>query len=162
MKPIFGKLGSVSSGTLRTEDIMVACLDVADTLTLTSNDRKTVQKIRKDWNHLKKEHGDFPMDDLPQVVEDDLQQILIPLLNYYSPPFCYFGSNQGSSADIGWWVVRDLEEEVDEHGGIYTNDLDKVTPEYCGFVVVVNDHSNMTLYYKWCRQKRYTEIWSVV
>ena len=71
------QLGSISTGTLRTEDL----LDTFGTLL---------------------EHWGKPIADEYGTPEERLS-VMMDVLTEYSPPFVYFGAHPGDGSDFGFW-----------------------------------------------------------
>ncbi len=82
----YGELGSVSSGTMRPEDLIAT---FGATL----------------WE-LDNAHAALPADDWEERPEewDDVVEGLFDALDAFAPPYCYFGSHEGDGADYGFWV----------------------------------------------------------
>lgn len=183
-KARFGSIGTVSHGTMRTEDLIPAFLDVADDLRLNKMDRARVNEIRRrvdqgtEADEEDGTEGDFFASDGAQEDVNDLFDIL----GNYAPPYAYFGANEGDGADYGYWpsmealdeAVRDGEVQredhpssgpdrisLGEHRAIPMMDYLNVTTkaERKGWVyrMVVSDHGNVTLYYRNGR-----EVWGIV
>ena len=111
-------LGSVSTGTLRTEDLLPRFVAALEALS---------------WSAAIERDG-----------YDDLLQVHIDELNALCPPFVYFGAHPGDGADFGFWPDHDALEEcnhdgegehichrnsviinVDDHGNVTVMDLDR-------------------------------------
>lgn len=99
------QLGSISTGSLRTEDLLPA---FADTCRSLGNPGLTVLGEAymlinggEDWD-----------DDLAIELLQDLTDVLQELC----PPFVVFGAHEGDGADFGFWPDHDaLEEERRYH-----------------------------------------------
>lgn len=177
-------LGSVSTGTLRPDDLIPKFLDVADGLTLSREERTTVKRIRRDFesgyqvtrdafmaNVAPETDPDFDLLD-NEIAEDkdsDCQD-LVDILDDHVPDFCRFGSHEGDGADFGCWIDWDqiADSERDESlfradsltarcEPAYFRDRGKQNPQY---ILEVNDHGNATLYRR--AGNRWVEVWSVV
>jgi len=131
-------LGSISSGTLRTEDLLDAFafeleyqIQRDEALYLTPSIRDALLKCVADA----KEITDFDSDEAADMVNE-----LIDQLNEYAPPYCYFGAHFGDGADFGFWPHWDA---IDELPTVDNGDDAKALGEDCK---AVNDHGNVTLY----------------
>lgn len=129
------EIGSISSGTMRSEDLIP---DFAWVLNQLADGKEHIRLI---W-----EAGEIT--DFDSEYADEILSELMDALNEYAPPYCYFGSHEGDGADYGFWPIWDQLDELprvpagEEH------------PE--GEHLMVNDHGNVDLY---CGEEH---IWSVV
>ena len=125
------RIGTVVSGTLKTEDLLPAFADELRRLDpknkllgCTSYYAQNEWKI--DWENDKAA-------DLLTDVED--------ALNFdFAPTHMYFGAADGDGADFGWWPDADFD-------GCHTEKLtdDRIVDLDCNIVVEVNDHGNITV-----------------
>lgn len=138
-------LGSISTGTLRTEDLLESFSDELQGLDPDSY---------AEWQAL-------GLQDLTDRLEQQ------------APYGVYFGSLTGDGADFGWWVDWEfLQMQINEEGIRLTepsplmqdtswllSDCSCEERRACnhGYVLEVNDHGNTTL-----RDRQGVEIWSVV
>lgn len=175
-------IGTISSGTLRMEDLIPALAGELDGLRLTRTERKTVREALA-WD------GDAADDD--EVTDDEgstageraewLYDELTQIADSHVPDYCYFGSTDGDGAEIGVWPVSELF--TDTHQGGYDGSIyrlkesnyptsrfaDEACDVYSGAEYVppmfshalrVNDHGNATLYRR--SGRTWKEVWSVV
>ena len=82
------QLGSISSGTLRTEDLLPAFANKAESL---------------GWKG--------PRKDKARSL-DEVIAMLTEVLENYCPPFVYFGAHPGDGADFGFWPDMDALQEI--------------------------------------------------
>lgn len=76
-----------------------------------------------------------------------LHDELFSALDEHSPEFCHFGCTEGDNSDFGFWPSWDAIDDAIADGDILeVNDLSEVGPGHTGYVLVVNDHGNMTLF----------------
>lgn len=145
------QLGSVSSGTMRPEDLIPVFADELERLVPKRSDQaKLVRRARK----LK----DYDSEDAGYVLDD-----LFEALDLMAPAYCHFGANEGDGADYGFWPCIDaLEESAREGDALKVGDLSEVPRHYVGHVMVVSDHGNVTLYEKVGRRGKFHELWSCV
>ncbi len=140
-------IGTVSAGTLRTEDLLKAFVSELIRLDPESASMSDMGEALAFLD------GNIA-DEAPSELVDALQDIL----NELCPPFVYFGSHPGDGADFGFWPDMDRLEDFCR----YTT-LDLNTPgEYqvddgCDVIVQVSDHGNI-LVMDMDRQ----ELWSTV
>lgn len=132
-------IGTISHGTLRSEDLLEA---FADELDRCEPGHKLVAEaftMLEAWN------DDNEPGDVSEVLDD-----LANALDEYSPPYCYFGTCEGDGSDFGFWPMMEAIEELEK--------FDEVPNDLPGDdFVVVNDHGNVTLY-----GADGKEIWAVV
>jgi hypothetical protein len=157
------KLGSISHGTLRTADLLESFADELERFInplmleaakapyaawalLISNSRAEAIRL------LRNEIGG---DEESAAVLDRLYDAL----ETFAPPYCYFGSNEGDGADMGFWLAPEWEIMAQEDGVPIVRSLSQVAEGYVGDVLVTTDHRNVTLYNA---QPRFIEVWAVV
>lgn len=150
-KPTVLSIGSISTGTCRTEDIFPELLWELGRLRLSRRDRSQLCKLRREFDSL-------PENDETDTREDILSE-LYDLGQNYCPDFCYLGSHPGDGADVGVWPSEDILIS----GGYYRHEVadsrETATREHA-HALEVNDHGNATL---WRRAGlRWVEVWSVV
>lgn len=144
------QFGSVSSGTMRPEDLLSAFEYECRTY-----GGRTGRKLACEYDRLTEE----------QVRGEEgmyLLEEMFDLLNEVAPAYGYFGAHPGDGADYGWWLSEDFENDFD---GLKVSDLSEVPVSYRGEILLVNDHGNMTLYVKRgvrTTRERFQEIWSLV
>ncbi len=146
----YASFGSVSSGTLRTEDLLSSFADeLAYQLRRQprSFKRREFRKLISDAARIDPEHEDA----------SDLVSELQDALEVFAPPYGYFGTLAGDGADFGYWL-GDITHAFD---GLRVNDTSEVPRGYRGEVLHVNDHGNITLYVVNARGK-FREVWGVV
>lgn len=154
-------LGSISSGTMLTVDLVETFSDVLSGLAEgfgpeAAPHRKLVREARQ-WLR------DYRNDMASEEVDEEGTEILSDLfdaLNEFAPPFAYFGAHEGDGADFGFWVSDCAIESAVQDGELLSvSDLSEVPEDWEGPVYVVNDHGNGTLY---APQRSYREVWSIV
>ncbi len=148
----FAYIGSVSSGTMRPEDLIPRFLYVLGQLDKPAHDA------------LVEEYEDVLDSDDPDAEQQDYAlEALFDALDQCAPPYCYFGSHEGDGADYGFWISWDsLNEDTDNEFGpvVKVNAGDEwpnPLPDGAEFVLEVNDHGNATLL-----TATDEEVWSVV
>ncbi|BAQ16089.1 hypothetical protein [Methyloceanibacter caenitepidi] len=126
-------VGSISTGTLLTEDLLEAFVGelsfLADSVDHPGN-RQTYEDLCQE-----------AIDADPE--SEDAQEILnslIDALTELAPPYCYFGAREGDGADFGFWPDTDSIAElprVSDPNEVRIADHDWL---------FVNDHGNITIY----------------
>lgn len=146
-------IGSISSGTLRTEDLLDAFTSELKHVIGNSRGWSAHRKLVRDAEKL------INADSLyRQVQAEDMVIELMDALSEHALPCFYFGAHPNDGADFGWWLGEGVVEEFD---GLKVNDLSKVPREYCGAVLLVNDQGDTSLLVSNGRGKL-REIWSIV
>jgi hypothetical protein len=80
-------VGSISTGTLRMEDLIPAMLDAGDCIHMTRDDRSEMRKLAGEYRRV--EEDDWFLSEEAVWFYDELVQ----LLDGYCPPFTYLGSH---------------------------------------------------------------------
>lgn len=157
-------LGSISSGTLRPEDIIPELMSAGETVRMAKADRRKFLALCKEFNAL-----DFTEDPDWTAAETaaDLQEEFYSILESYTPDYCYIGSSEGDGACIGVWPVSELFTSSTRDGGYdgcITRDEDLTASQarQAGYShrLSVNDHGNATLYR--VSGNRWVEVWAIV
>lgn len=154
---VYASFGSISSGTMRTEDLLNAFASELE------------YHVRCNAAHWCSDTGRSERDRLvalyseAQEVEDydseeaaELVGTLWEELSGFAPPYAYFGAHPDDGADYGYWLPDDIENCFD---GLKVDDTSEVPADYSGEVLHVNDHGNMTLYT--ADKGELTEIWGI-
>lgn len=141
-------IGSISSGTMREEDLVPCFLSALEDV---DPDRANVIA------------AEYHLEDDEQT-EDDLCyacEALFDALDEHCPDYCYFGAHEGDGSDYGVWISWDSLNDDCRYGEVLkVDDLSDVPDGHSGHVLHVNDHGNATLYM--ADNGRLTEIWAVV
>jgi hypothetical protein len=137
--------GSISTGTLLTEDLLSAFAYELEWIG-EDEDKALIAEA-----HAMLEADDFGQDEW-QDEAAELVDDLTDALNERAPPYCYFGAHAGDGADFGFWPSWDSIDELPKF-----NDLADVPADIADDYVIVSDHGNVTLYSADGR-----EIWGVV
>ncbi len=99
-------------------------------------------------------HGYY--DRLMEVQED--LDMLMQLLDEFSPPYCIFNYHTGDGSDFGFWP--DWESLRSDEDVLKVDDLSRVPRRWEGEVLYSNDHGNVTLYEY--ADGELVEVWAVV
>lgn len=170
------RIGSVSHGTLRAEDLIPTFLDTLGTLggsdAVSAACRSAVFP-----SHVNVPEGPAPNygytwsdAESPETraylesddAADDIRQ-LVDALNELAPAYVYFGTHAGDGSDYGYWpswdsieydaiTVEEYRKDAERYSEGYTggilrvSDLSDIPWSYVGAVLLVNDHGNATCY----------------
>jgi hypothetical protein len=124
-------IGSISHGTLRSEDLISAFADELEHLegnvtSLVEEANAATALLSFNWAL-----DDDQMSELVQSLQEALEA--------HAPAYCYFGTHVGDGSDFGFWPDMESIEELPRIAD--PNELP--TGEDCAFV---NDHGNVTVY----------------
>ena len=123
-------IGSISHGTLRTEDLLDSFAYELEYVRAIDDERSSAL-VREAYAVT-----DFDGENASWLV-DELQDAL----NEYAPPYCYFGTHEGDGSDFGFWPSMDAVGELPRVSD--PNEVEQHEGEDCVFV---NDHGNVTVY----------------
>lgn len=126
-------VGSISHGTLRTQDLLEAFADELDRLEpdhdLTDEARAVLTLDRAGWSEL-----------VDSEEASELVSSLSDALNENAPAYCYFGNTEGDGSDFGFWPSMEAIDELPRIQNVEGEDLPD--EDHC----YVNDHGNVTVY----------------
>jgi hypothetical protein len=146
-------IGSVSSGTTRPEDLIPAFYQ-----TLRYVRGAVTARIQKDWRIWQ---SDNMTPEVHAAAEEFLMEALFDALQEVAPPYMYFGAHPGDGADYGFWLSESWQQDAQENGELFVSDLSELEGQgYTGYVFIVNDHGNVTLYS--ANRGKLSEVWSIV
>lgn len=173
-------IGSISHGTMRDEDLIPCFLDEIKRI-----DPARITKLRKDpaWKKVTDKLGEtngryflpFAFTGLDGVItlvtENEIADYtaeLFDILNELAPPYCSFGSSEGDGSDYGFWPDFETAKENVEFisappkwNRSEQEGIDIPPKGFKGEWLSINDHGNVTLYYRNSKGQD-KEIWSVV
>ena len=136
-------IGSISSGSLKTEDLIQAFVDE-----LTYYSPARAASLIQEYEPSDPEELDYESEEASFYLE-----ALTEALEDLAPVGLYFGSAEGDGADFGFWPLN----EYDLEGVETVSDLSKVETRY---VRLVNDHGNVTMFS--LGADGLVELWSAV
>lgn len=175
ISPTYAAIGSISSGTMRPEDLIPAFIEALDNLKEELSLSLKVGASFEETEDVKQRVSQ--LDDLLADIEQnqhkipnyfdsedamyDLNETLFDALQEFAPPYCYFGSHPGDGADFGFWPSQDAIDDATYDGeSLAVSDLSEVPNDYVGDVIHVTDHGNTTLYV--AENGELTELWAFV
>lgn len=123
------QLGSISTGTLRSEDLLSAFASELEWLG-NEDDKPLVFEA----------NAMLEAEELDENEAADLVNDLIDALSEHAPPYCYFGAHEGDGADFGFWPSMESIDELPCIENVEGEDLPTEDHRY------VNDHGNVTVY----------------
>ena len=143
------QLGSISTGTLRTEDLIPAFTYTMGELThdpVSNTSKYPTEAMAKLWDeaiHLIGTDQWWTIDPEDSGV-DDLLNDLTDALDELCPPFVYFGTLEGDGADFGFWPDMDSLNEAMQTMGVASESDEEILKED-NVIVQVSDHGNVTV-----------------
>ena len=149
MKLTLATTGSISHGTLRTEDLLSAFSSELDWQFRRNGNYFSLPENREKGHKIHELCGDCQdqyeedsetLKDLD--VADELIESLSNALEQFAPVYCYFGAHEGDGSDFGFWPSM---SEIEELPVYEDTDAAKEAGEENDFRVV-NDHGNVTVY----------------
>jgi hypothetical protein len=148
------KLGSISTGTLRTEDLL-------ERFTEALSERGVNLDTREMMADGAGEAAAFDKSPNEERLQSWVVDRLMEELQELCPPFVYFGAHPGDGADFGFWpeIERMNEECRWARMGVDAAWMppEETTLEDDGVIVHVNDHGNVTV-----MDLERNELWSAV
>lgn len=127
-------VGTISHGTLRTEDLLITLSDELARLNPIHPMVKECEAIQTLWTA-----GWTEIYEAPEALET--LDALFDAMDEYAPPYCTFGTSDGDGSDFGYWPNMEVIEELPKISD--PNEVEAHLGEDCCFV---NDHGNVTVY----------------
>lgn len=140
------RIGSVTSGTFRPEDLLHAFADELESL--------GGRRYNRFVNRARRIRSESEARD----VLEDLEQALEAL----SPPYCYFGAHPGDGADIGYWPDWDAIESDRRDGSLPSGGELPADGSKHRQYLHVSDHGNAELYHWHASSRRWRSVWGAV
>ncbi len=143
-------LGSISHGTLKTEDLLSAFISELE-WQIGSNGEYFANpenfgerdKLAKLLGEAQDCFGDEDeIDESKQETADELVNELQDALGTFAGPYCHFGTHEGDGSDFGFWPSMVEIEDLPYYEGTDEASEAGETGDYR----VVNDHGNVTVY----------------
>ena len=151
----YASIGSISSGTLRTEDLLSSfAFELEDLVQRNASAwwRPFGRQLRDAYMSLIGAAREVDPDSEAAL---DVVEELADALAAFAPPYCYFGAHADDAAAYGFWL-----SDMDDFDGLRVADTSEVPKGYSGDVLHVNDHGNITLYR--ASRGKLSEVWSIV
>lgn len=178
MQIINAKFGSISHGTLRTEDLLEAFANELEWQIRRNGEfysrpenfteRNRLNAIAEEANECFGEDGQTITDDKLDVAGEMVNETLVNALQEFAPPYSYFGSHCGDGSDFGYWPdgIEQIKEQVEF---VSAKDNEYPADDFRGEWLHINDRGNCALYVRGeiadadgnCKVND-TEIWSLV
>lgn len=141
----YASLGSISHGTLRTEDLLEAFATELEYHVQRNADEWCSDDGRKERDRLlalvhEARETDPEGDDACELVNVELPDAL----QAFAPPYCTFGAHEGDGSDFGFWFAG--QECLDENDVVRVADPSEVEQHLGEKCYYVNDHGNLTIY----------------
>lgn len=135
-------IGSISHGTLRSEDLLDAFAYELYFLAPRDDEGKLEADTQRlvDSAHTLLDVYEEKRDDAWEAEASEIIAELEDALSELAPPYCYFGTTEGDGSDFGFWPDMDAIEDLPR---VNDSDEAKALGEDCAFV---NDHGNVTVY----------------
>lgn len=160
------RFGSISHGTLRTEDLLSAFTSELEWQVGRNGDflsRPENFPMRDRLANLIGEAQDAWAPDGETLADEgtaaELVDELADALQEFTPTYGYFGSHPGDGSDFGFWV--DVESVKEQVGFVSSKSQEYPDAGFVGEWLHVSDHGNATLYVRDASGKD-AEIWSIV
>lgn len=160
--------GSVSTGTLRTEDLLSKFASELEWQIQRNGDYFAMPENfseRDRLNNLIGEAQDCFAEDgetLTEEGEESAPEIIDEIqdaLQSFAPAYGYFGAHFGDGADFGFWVnIEGVKEEVEF---VSSKAQEYPDDEFRGEWLHVSDHGNATLYVRG-EDGKDVEVWGIV
>jgi hypothetical protein len=132
-------LGSISHGTLKSEDLACAIADA-----LASVGHAESELLMRELRGV----ANGNVEDGGEIVSDG-----IDAMQEHCPAYCYAGMHEGDGSDLGIWFDHNAFEEACRDGEILKvsdlselDDMDKESIVSHNYIAHVSDHGNVTLY----------------
>ena len=165
----YAKLGSISHGTLRPEDLLSTFISALEGMMHVNGDyfsRPENFAHRDRLNNLIGDAQDCFTEDGEDIdpAKEDIASALIneelpDALNEFAPPYAHFGAHEGDGSDFGYWL-EDFDSIKEQVEFVSSSSQECPSDEFTGEWLHVNERGNCALYVRENGQDR--EIWSVV
>ena len=151
-------IGSVSHGTLRTEDLLPDFVSLLRELGYRGKRNGAYDRASRIAN-LSARHGEIP-EGLREEA-DELVNDLCDLLDGFAPEFCYFGTHPGDGSDFGFWASENWRELAEDDGCPIVSDGSELPEGFAnGPWFQMSDHGNLALYFRTGGAD--SEVWATV
>ena len=152
------QLGSISTGTLRPEDLLKAFTITLHSMESDAHykkyDTQTLVPFR--WSALLEDATNM-VDEKTEWDDYMLDELLPDALQEYCPPFVYFGTLEGDGADFGFWPDMESLDYERNYWGEETAEWNEEHLVNHDLLVHISDHGNVTV-----MDMERNVLWSVV
>lgn len=140
-------IGSISSGTLDTADLLDAFAAELEYIVVRNADAWCSDAGRAQRDGYMALIGDAQEVDCDEDPEraDELLDELQSALDLFAPDYAYFGAHPGDGAEFGYWLMDDWQSAMNGDGVVIVEDSSEIPEGYAGLACVINDHGNATL-----------------
>ena len=132
----FASLGTISTDTLRPEDLISAFASELAYLAKRAGEHPRYAELVSRAEALSA--ADDPAPEAISEMVDELREAL----ECFAPPYCYFGSHPDDGADFGFWPEPDFQRMMRDDDVLQVAGLADIPADFRGEVLVVNDHGN--------------------
>ena len=146
------QLGSISTGTLRPQDLLNAFGSALNHLTLGVEKHPFIEQASVAEQNI----WDFDDDDAHEHATDLIEK-LTDALQELCPPFVYFGTLEGDGADFGFWPDMESLDYERNYWGEETAEWNEEHLVNHDLLVHISDHGNVTV-----MDMERNVLWSVV
>lgn len=163
------KIGSISHGTLRDEDLLEVFTNELEWQIQRNGDffsrpenfteRDRLNAIIGEAQDCWTDDGEVIKEDKQDMVSDLINDALINALESFCPPYFYFGAHYGDGSDFGYWPL-DIEEIKGQVEFSSTTEQEYPADDFQGEWLHINERGNCTLYVRENGQDK--EIWAIV
>lgn len=159
LKPLLrhASLGSISHGTLRTEDLLSTFISELESQMLVNGDyfsdpanfdeRDKLTTLIGEAQDCFSEDGSDIDPEKEELASELVNEAFFNALEAFAPPYCYFGANEGDGSDFGYWPSMDA---INDLPCIADNSPKAIAAEqsadWSTDIRYVNDHGNVTVY----------------
>lgn len=149
----YAQIGAISSGTMRTEDLLATFGSELEYHVRRNKGKRGLGLPAK-----RKLIAEAARVDPESEVADEIVSELIDALENFAPPYAYFGTTEGDGASFGFWPCLDMHGDCDD---LPRFEAGCAPDDFRGDCLLITDHGNVTCGCYGPRG-RFTEYWSVV
>jgi len=168
----YASLGTVSHGTLRTEDLLEAFTAEIDwqirrdsAFWAKPENKEAVVSLRRTQDEATTCWKDGELNPEQEDLAQELVNETLPdlLTQHFAAPYCYFGTHPGDGSDFGFWP-EDMESIKEQVGFASSVNHEYPDDNFRGEWLHINERGNCTLYVREATLNgpKDREIWSVV
>ena len=146
------QLGSISTGTLRPQDLLSTFGTMLNHLTLSEEKPRLIEEASQAEQNIWDNDDDDAHEQAGHILEE-----LSDALNELCPPFVYFGAHPGDGADFGFWPDMESLDYERNYWGEETAEWNEEHLVNHDLLVHISDHGNVTV-----MDMERNVLWSVV